>query len=610
MAGKNERIKPYPLGVYREDNGLRASFVSKMENCGLILYRKEDGSELRKIPFAPEDRLGNIHYGWIPDVDADDVTYQFYEGDHVVADAYGRVFEKQEDYGIRREEKDLRAGFLKTDYDWQEDERPQIPYEECICYLLHVRGFTKHPSSKVPHKGTFRGVIEKIPYLKELGITTIELQPAYEFIESEEGREKLNYWGYQKGFYYAPKAAYAAGEDPTVEFCDMVRALHENRIEVVMQFYFPKEASSLDITDILRFWVLQYHVDGFRLIGEQLPLNLIAADPGLADTKLWLDTVDENWIDNSFDRARGTDAKKEQPYRNLAVYRDDYLNDMRRFLKGDQDMLQSACFQMRRNGTAYGKINFFSNYYGFTMMDMVSYNDKHNEDNGESNRDGCCFNQSWNCGTEGQTRKKQVMDLRIKQYKNAMSMLFLSQGTPLLFMGDEFGNSQKGNNNPYCQDNEVSWLNWRDLHKHKELYDFTAGMISLRKAHPVMHLPREPRGIDYSSMCYPELSYHGTEAYRPSMESQDRKVGIMYCGKDGENGQKEDFLYLAFNMHWEEGTLAMPKLPKNLEWELQFMTGEEGQEQIREKTGNSIQTCIPPRTVAIFIGRERTEHNE
>ena len=609
MAEKNRQISLYPLGVHREDMGIRVSFVSKMENCGLILYGKDDGSELRRISFAPEDRVGDIHYGWVHDVDEDSVTYQFYEGDNVVPDTCGRFFEKQEDYGQAREEKDMRAGFLKEDYDWQGDKKPEIPYEDCICYLLHVRGFTKHSSSKVAHKGTFKGVTEKIPYLKKLGITTVELQPAYEFIEREPGEEKLNYWGYKKGFYYAPKASYAAGKDPVEEFRDMVREFHRNRMEVVMQFYFPLEVSRFDIPDILRFWVMEYHVDGFRLMGEQLPLKYLSDDPGLTDTKLWLDTVEGNRINAGCHYRNIAGGKGElSVYRNLAVYRDDYLNDMRRFLKGDQDMLRSVCYQMSNNPPEYGKINFFSNYYGFTMMDMVSYNDKHNEENGESNRDGCCYNQSWNCGTEGPCRKRQVRELRAKQYKNAMSMLFLSQGTPLIFMGDEFGNSQNGNNNPYCQDNEVTWLNWRDLEKNKELYEFTVSMIALRKEHDVLHLSREPMGVDYSSMCYPELSYHGTEAYRPSLESQDRKIGIMYCGK--RRGQKEeDFLYLALNMHWEAGVFAMPKMPKGIDWELLLITDEAGQEEtMQENNFNSTVKCIPPRTVAVFAGRERKDN--
>lgn len=609
MAEINRQIKPYPLGAHREDGGIRVSFVSGKEACGVILYNKESGEVIRRILFQEEHRMGNIRYGWIADVDPESVAYQFYEEDCVIADVYGRTFIGQGKYGEKRNEKNLKAGFLENRYDWQKDKRPLIPYEDCVCYCMHVRGFTRHPSSGVKHKGTFRGVVEKLPYLKNLGITTVELQPVYEFLELEAAeepvkgfpvgvpiKEKLNYWGYKKGYYYAPKAAYASGDDPVGEFRDMVSAFHTAQMEVVMQFYFPREFPRQEILDILRFWALEYHVDGFRLMGEGLPVRQIASDPGLADVKLWFDYMDEEifqeWGQISRDEA-GT-------YRHLAVYRDDYLNDMRRFLKGDNDMLQAVCYQMRRNPAGYGKINYFTNYCGFTMMDMVTYNDKHNEDNGENNQDGNHYNLSWNCGQEGPSRKKQVIELRKKQYKNAMSMLFLSQGTPLIFMGDEFGNSQMGNNNPYCHDNEVTWLDWKDLEKNQDLYEFTEAMIALRKKHPVLHPGREVRLTDHLAKGYPDLSYHGAEAWKPSMNCNDRQIGMMYCGgyAQADGGKDDDFLYLALNMHWEAKEFAMPRLPRGMKWELLYATEEFNREENK----------VPPRTVAVFISREMTEN--
>ena len=572
MADKSRQMNPYPLGAQSAEGGVRMSFVSAKENCGVILYDKKSGETVRKISFKEADKMGRIRYGWIDNVSAGKVLYQLYEEDKVMADPCGSFFSGQSAYGMPREDKDLKAGFLSSEYDWNNDERPCIPYEDCVCYCMHVRGFTRHASSGVKHKGTFRGITEKIFYLKELGITTVELQPAYEFIEREpepikcgagnSEQLKLNYWGYKVGYYYAPKAAYASGTDPVCEFRDMVKVFHDNQMEMIMQFYFPGELSGLEICDILRYWAFQYHVDGFHLIGENLPLKQISEDPGLADCKLWFDNIDWNGQENKGD------------YRHLAVYRDDYQNDMRRFLKGDADMLHAACYQMRTDYEGYGKINFFSNYYGFTMMDMVSYNDKHNEENGENNRDGSNYNQSWNCGAEGETRKRQVTTLRRKQYKNAMSMLFCSQGTPLIFMGDEFGNSQMGNNNPYCQDNEIAWLNWKDLERNEDLYEFTAELIQLRKNHPVLHTGRQLKLTDYLSVGYPELSYHGAEAWHPSMNGCDRQIGMMYCGKYAKTAgdRDDDFLYLALNMHWEEKNFALPKLPNGMKWELLYMT--------------------------------------
>ena len=633
MTDRRVQTKPYPLGAHREDDGIRVSFVSKEDNCGVILYDRASGRRIRRIPFGPQDRMGRIHYKWIPDVDASGISYQFYEGDRVVADSHARVFVSKGAYGRRREEKDMKAGFLSEEFDWEEDHNPRIPYEDCICYCMHVRGFTRHPSSGVVHRGTFQGITEKLPYLRQLGITTVELQPSYEFLEmptrdevrtripsgfqgGEEGEEsafseaemkvlaRVNYWGYKKGYYYAPKEGYASGEDASVEFKEMVKAFHRNGMEVVMQFYFPREVSEREIPEILRFWVLEYHVDGFRLMGERLPLNLIATDDGLADTKLM-------FYDFDADRIYG---EEEQPgYRNLAIYRDDYMYDMRRFLKGDADMLNSILYHMRNNPQKLGRINYFTNYYGFTLMDLVSYDEKHNAENGENNRDGAEYNASWNCGTEGPSRKKQIQSLRRKQIKNALCMLFLSQGTPLLFMGDEFGNSQKGNNNPYCQDNDITWLNWKDLEKNSDIYEFTAALIALRKAHPILHQEKELRVMDYISCGYPDLSYHAEAAWRPSLDGGSRHIGIMYCGKYARIGRKkeDDFFYVALNMHWEAHEFAMPRLPKGMKWELLLQTESSGKDSAcdreqKEKNGSAAWK-VPPRTAAVFISRGTAE---
>lgn len=625
MTGDETRLSPYPLGAHYETDGICFSFVSGSDDCGILLYEKKSGKFLKKIPFEKEERMGNIHQKRMSGIDASAISYQFYEEGHVLPDLYARCYEDWTAFGKMREEQALKASFLSATFDWEGDSFPHIPYENSICYLLHVRGFTRHSSSGVIHKGCFKGIVEKIPYLKELGITTIELQPAYEFLELEESREpeeafmrsylpvqhkepKLNYWGYKKGFYYAPKANFASGDDPYVEFCEMVKALHQNGMEVVMQFYFPKEVYAREIPDILLYWVSVYHVDGFHVMGEQLPVNLIAEEEGLADTKLWFSELDTDSV---------VSEKAASRYRRIAIYRDDYLYDMRRFLKGDSDMLTKVIHHMRSNPPRVGRINYLTNYYGFTMMDLVTYDEKHNEPNGEGNRDGNNDNQSWNCGVEGASRKKQVTSLRIKQYKNAIAMLFLSQATPLLFMGDEFGNSQKGNNNPYCQDNEIAWLNWQDKEKNSNLFQFTSNMIALRKAHPILHQKKELCGMDSISCGYPDLSYHGEEAWRPSMERGDRQIGIMYCGKYASlsDGKEDDFLYVAFNMHWDTHEFALPRLPKNLEWHLLFRTEETGKdtaqesEQKKEKASaaySGLVKRLPPRTVAVFISREKS----
>lgn len=586
------QMRPYPLGAHCCADGIFVSFVSKEEKCGVILYNRKTGKRLCRISFGPEEKLGNIYYKWIPDVKASEISYQFYEEDRIFADPNAKMFVGRTIYGHKREDKDLRAGFLPVGFDWEGDRRPKIPYEDCIGYCMHVRGFTRHFSSGVTHQGTFLGIVEKLPYLKELGITTVELQPAYEFLElqnrveskkqnsysghwesmvqeqsQEDPGKYTNYWGYKKGYYYAPKGGYAAGEEPSLEFKEMVKAFHKNGMEVIMQFYFPEDVPDREIPEILRFWAWEYHVDGFHLIGANLPIALVAEDHALADTKLW-------YFDFDADAVYGDD--KTPKYRNMAQYRDDFMYDMRRFLKGDSNMLGSVLYHMRNNPAQKGCLNYITNYYGFTLMDLVSYDFKHNEANGEQNQDGNDSNQSWNCGVEGSSRKGRILRLRRKQIKNALCMLFFSQSTPLLFMGDEFGNSQKGNNNPYCQDNEVTWLNWKDLEKNRDLYEFTKELIALRKAHPILHQEKELRIMDYISCGYPDLSYHGEAAWRPSLEGNSHQVGLMYCGKYAETDQKkeDDFFYVALNMHWEPHIFAMPRLPKELRWELLLQTEE------------------------------------
>lgn len=601
MTKQRLPLRPYPLGARREAEGARFAFVSGKENCGVILYDRETGRKLRSVPFSEEERIGNVHCGYLEKLDFSSISYQFYEDDKIVPDNYARGFAGGHVYGRPRKESSLKAVFNGEEFDWEEDVRPGIAYTDCICCCIHVRGFTRHPSSGVFSKGTFQGLAQKAEYLKESGFTTIELQPAYEFLELEEPEEKekvplypgcedhtprLNYWGYKKGFYYAPKAAYAAGKDVSAEFKGMVKVFHKNQMEVVMQFYFPNEVSRRDIADILRFWVLEYHVDGFHLLGEKLPVELIAEDPVLADTKIWYESF------GAGERLKGEGG-------NLAAYRDDYMYVMRRFLKGDEDMLSGAIYQMRHIPEGMGRIHFMTNYYGMTLADMVAYNHKHNEANGEDNRDGNNYNCSWNCGEEGNTRKKRVRELRLKQMKNALCMLMFSQSTPLLFMGDEFGNSQKGNNNPYCQDNSVTWLNWNDLERNRELYSFWRRLVLLRREHPILHPAGQLRAMDYLSLGYPDLSYHGKSAWKPQLESYNRHIGIMYCGRYArtKEGGEDDFLYLAVNMHWEEQELAMPKLPRGLEWELVCATALEYE---GKESAQDVCRRIPPRSIAVF----------
>ena len=605
MTGIFSRKKPYPLGAHIEDGKLRFAFVSKKSSCGILLFDRATGRELDRIPFLSSERVGNIYCKTLENIDAAKITYQFYEEDRPVPDERARVFPGRSSFGKGRAWSAMKAGFVVDDFDWKEDKSPRIPYDQAFVYCMHVRGFTKHASSNVKHRGTFAGILEKLPYLKEIGVTTLELQPAYEFLERPAGEEqqmlpygvvrenlnvgtepKLNYWGYKKGCYYAPKASYAASEDPAAEFKTLVRTLHENRMELVMQLYFPGEVKRSEISEILRFWVLEYHVDGFHLMGENLPMELLAMDDALADIKLWYYRFDTDAI---------YEAGEQPRYPHVAEYNDAWYYDMRRYLKGDEGMLNTVLFHLRHIPEKAGCIHYLTNYSGFTLADMVSYDHKHNEANGEENRDGSDYNCSWNCGEEGTARRKKTKQLRMRQMKNAMCLLLLSQSTPLIFMGDEFGNSQKGNNNPYCQDNATAWLDWSSMKKNGELLAFWKQLVSLRREHPILHPARELRLMDELACGYPDLSYHGQNAWRPQTESYYRHVGVLLCEKYAKTGDENDgLLYLAMNMHWESHELALPRPPKGQCWKLALSTEAEGNGQERDTMDDSQSVRTQP----------------
>lgn len=610
---------PYPLGAHAEGEGVRFSFVRETPetcSCGILLYDRKTCRCLNKLSFFETERTGNIYCKWVPGIDPGAVTYQFYEDDRVIPDRYAREIVGNAPYGKERKQSDLRAGILTEDFDWGEDRRPGLPYDRMVCYCLHVRGFTKHISSKVRNRGTFMGIAEKIPYLREIGVTTLELQPAYEFLElagTEENEDrlpigqaydedlkeekKINYWGYKKGYYYAPKAAYAATKKPSEELKKLIKELHANGMELVMQFYFPNEVRRNEIADILRFWVLEYHVDGFHLMGENIGAEHLAADALLADTKLWYYRFDA-------DAVYGRNGKPQYPH--IAEYNDSWMYDMRRFLKGDENMLSGALYHMRHIPEKAGCIHYLTNYNGFTLADLFSYDFKHNLANGENNRDGNDDNCSWNCGEEGITRKTKVRKLRCRQMKNAMCLLLLSQSAPLIFMGDEFGNSQKGNNNPYCQDNAVAWLDWSGMDKNREIFEFWKRLAAFRREHPILHPAKELRLMDYAACGYPDLSYHGQSAWKPRTEGYFRYIGLMYCGKyaQTDTGGEDDFLYVAINMHWEQHQLALPKLPRGMRWELAFSTGEDGGET--KENESDLLKDVAPRSISVYRSADKT----
>ncbi|MDF2608679.1 MAG: alpha-amylase [Lachnospiraceae bacterium] len=626
---KIEKGMPVPLGTTMGNGGINfAVSLPDVDACDLKLYQIHAGELVATIHLNEQYKTGSVFSVFIktaqsdnvkpirktPEFSLKDYVYTYQIGKNEFLDPYAKVVYGRNVYGkiLSEDEKlQLRGGVLLQDFDWQQDTKLRLPYSRLIIYKLNVRGFTKHDSSKVKQKGTFLGISEKIPYLKELGINCIQCMPIYEFNEIISGSQryesknagldcKINYWGYSSdNLYFAPKASY--GTNPynvANELKTLVKNLHQNGIEMIMEMYFPYGTNQNLIHDCLRFWSMEYHIDGFKLTGGALPYQLIASDPILSNTKLFANGWDTEAI-------YGRDFIPNT--KNLAEYNDVYSVNLKRLLKGDESQVRTFAEGMKYNPIKCGVINYVTNQDGFTLMDLYSYDLKHNEINGEKNADGMEYNYSWNCGQEGKTKKKKIIELRKKQIRNAFMLLFCSQGTPLLLAGDEFGNSQQGNNNAYCQDNEISWLNWEDLNTNREIYEYVKSMIQLRKQHPILHMEQPLRSMDYISCGFPDISYHGTKAWYPDYSYYSRLLGIMLTGRYAKinRNDNDNTFYLAINMHWDNHTYDLPKLPKGMRWHIVADTNEAS---IREEKNifaldNQLQYEVVARSCILFIGK-------
>lgn len=604
---------PLPLGVSITGNVVNFAVESTANMLEVVLYPKSGGKGIN-IGFPDSSRIGNVHYMSVCNLNIDEYDYNYCADGDVFTDIRACALSGREVWAERLYEEDgekkqplinskpdfhkskpkekIMTRFVNHNFDWKDDLAPCVRFEDTIIYRMHVRGFTKHASSAVKHKGKFRGIIEKIPYLKSLGITYIELMPAYEFdemleldypayfAEKTEECQLVNYWGYTNAFYYAPKQSYAS-EDAVIELKELVYALHKEGIELGMEFYFSYGTDKRFIADCLRYWLLNYHIDGFHINTEIAPADIIATDPMLARTKLFA----AGW-------------NNVQPLdRNIAVWNRNFMCTVRRFLKGDDGMVEGFVSGVLDNPNDHAVVNFLADHNCMTVRDMVSYEKKHNEANGENNNDGENYNFSWNCGIEGETKKRKILDCRLKQMKNAWVMLLCSQGIPMIMAGDEFGRTQAGNNNPYCHDNEINWINWKLQKSNKVLLDYVKQLIAFRKDNKILHMPRRLMQMDSMSCGYPDVSVHGIRAWYPDMEYYSRHTGLLYCSR---YANQEGYIYIAYNMYWEEQIMALPGLDADLEWELYLRTDKGLDELIIED-----RRCnMPARSVYIFISKK------
>ncbi len=617
----------------------------------------------------------NIEYGYRMEGPYDPENGHRFDRDKVLLDPYARLVSGRDVWGKEPDWNNIfphRGQILADDFDWEDDCQLEIPFEDLVIYEMHVRGFTAHASAKVKHPGTFAAIRDKIPYLKDLGINCLELMPVHTFDEFENsklspvtGERLLNYWGYSNVGFFAPKAGFAATGKfgmQADELKNTIKTLHKNGIEVILDVVFNHTAEGNErghyisyrgidnktyymltpegyyynfsgcgntlncnnpivrnmILDCLRYWVTDYHVDGFRfdlaaILGRDQNgapmsspplLETLAFDPILGKCKL----IAEAW-----DAGGLYQVGSFPSWGRWAEWNGKYRDDLRKFLKGEPGLAGAVSQRIQGSPDLYqwearencASVNFITCHDGFTLMDMVSYNGKHNEANGENNSDGGNDNHSWNCGWEGPCDDKEVNRLRIRQIKNAAAMLLVSHGTPMILAGDEFGNTQYGNNNAYCQDNELSWLNWEQLSENAEIHNFFRQMIAFRKASPML------RYSSYAMNAAPdvEVSWHGTSAWNADWSGAARTVAFM-CRRwqSDERRTVEPDIYVAMNMHWDAHGFELPGLDNGRRWHVFANTGMESPDDI-VTPGNEILLdnqqyfMVGPRSVIVLVGK-------
>lgn len=598
------------LGAKLIKNQMVFTFEAEKEDiCNIVLINKNT-KEKELIPVPEEFCRGSLRSIAVTGVNFQEYNYLYEINGKEQMDPYATVVVGREIWNdeSRKENKYKLAGSFDTaSYAWGTDKNPEISKSDMIMYKLHVRSFTMGLKTAGKVRGTFQAVKNKIPYLKDLGVTTVELMPVYEFEEMaipeevqvpdyvkwqpenqdmiqpiilDQKDKKMNLWGYGEGNYFAVKASYASDSArASVEFKKLVKALHDNGMECVMEMFFPNTTSHVFIMNVLHFWAKEYHVDGFHLIGANLPIGSIVHDPLLSRTKIFTDTFNGEY-----------DARRK--YKNLYIYKEEYQFPARMLLNHYDTDIKEFANQQKKQDENYGFVNFIASNNGFTLADLFMYNEKHNEENGEGNRDGSDYNLSYNFGVEGPSKKRFVNDIRHKRWQLAFTMLMYAQGVPLIMAGDEFGNTQSGNNNAYCQDNEVGWVNWKLFAKYKEDREFIKALIAFRKDHSLITKEAPFRFTDYRSVGAPDLSYHGENAWISQIDHGRKSLGVMYCGAYAKDGENKEDIYIGYNLSAYEVRLALPILT-NKKWTL---NGEELEEQMF--------VHVPEHSIAVLTTKE------
>ena len=611
------------MGVMQLEDQVIFTFEGEKEDTCCIVLVDRKTRETYRIEVSDTFCVGSLRSVAVSGVKPTDFYYYYEINGEKIIDPYATMIAGRENWNDKERFKnnyEILCGYSERMFDWKGDKAPELSKNELMIYKLHVRGFTKDLSSMRKSGGTFAGVKNRIEYLKNLGFTAIELMPVYEFEEmeipvqtrlevpdyvkwepaeddiiqpvEEKVSDKVNYWGYGPGNYFAVKASYASKKEKAgVEFKELVYKLHQNGMECILEMFFPEHTNHNLILNVLRFWVREYHVDGFHLLGENLPITAIIQDSLLSRTKIFYTGFDECAV------------RTDRQYQPLYVYKEEYMYPARKLLNHMNGEVREFLNQQRKQGMNVGYVNFITSNNGFTLADLFMYNDKHNDDNGENNRDGNLWNFSNNYGVEGPTRRKYIKSLRGLKWRNAMMMLFLAQGVPMLWSGDEICNSQKGNNNAYCQDNEIGWLNWKNEKLHKSELDFLQKLIDFRKSHPIISQKEPFHFQDYRAIGVPDLSYHGENAWMAESELDNRSVGVMYSGEYERKGAET--VYIGYNFFSARMKLALPKLSYKKKWYLIADTTIEAEPFMLEPKENESQKYVTmnPQAICILVGK-------
>lgn len=598
--------------VEKEENGVYiGAILSHKKTAGLNVY-DEAGKLLSKISFEESLFMGDVLSCTLCDFSLDNKRYRFEVDSKEIIDPYSRKIYGNNCFGKVISESDLYSALSnrKDPKGWDKDMQLRIPYSDAFMYVCHLRGLTMADESIKENKGTFKAATVKAKGLKKLGVTSVIFMPVYERIEHEKAtvannlsyKDKknnmpINYWGFGPGYYYALKKSYAADEDVSYEFKNMVKTFHDNGLEVILTFDFCNLEYNL-VSDILKFWIYEYHVDGFRIFGCS-EYGRFINDPFLKNTKL----IFERFFDELNDI-------KQVSYKNIAIIDKDFRNNVRKFLKSDDDLVGKMCDYIRENHNNYAVIRNITDFDGFTLKDLVSYDKKHNVANNEDEKDGTNYNYSWNCGVEGDTSKKSILKLRYKQIKNALLLISLCQGTPMINAGDEYLNSSSGNNNPYCQDNEIGWATYNKDKTSKAIYRYIKNLIEFRKNHHILHQPFELKGYDYLSCKMPDISFHSDEAWKVNNEPASREFSVLYGGDYAKQyvGEKEDSIFVAYNFYWDDKKFWMPLLPKEYEWVLVTSTADNSCDflpsDIKNRDGDYV--ILEGRSISIFASSKKS----